>query len=202
VLLEMRLVEAVGDRRVARAAFVPVGAEHEVVHEQLRTAAEEVGERGFAVIGVEEDLLPTRQILVETRGLVNAIDSADRTLRAVLYEKLRIEGLYQPAERVVVVTADLVRKVGVGGPIPRYRGGRRPLSVSTRRSDNFLTTSRQRAARSTRISALLDACRPVSLQDRQSPTTTGNSVTAAPTPPGAATKPPAIRRREPALRGP
>ena len=53
----MRLVEAVGDRRAARAALVPVGPVHEVVHEQLRTTSEEVGERGLPGFGVEAVVL-------------------------------------------------------------------------------------------------------------------------------------------------
>jgi hypothetical protein len=55
--MEMRLVEPVGDGRTARTTFVPVGVEHEVVHEQLRPAVEQVGERGFAAFGVEEVVL-------------------------------------------------------------------------------------------------------------------------------------------------
>jgi len=41
-------------------------------------------------------------------GLVAALANADSTLRgAALYDKLGIEGLYQPAERLVVVTTNL-----------------------------------------------------------------------------------------------
>ena len=37
-------VEAVGDRGAGRAPGRVVGAEHEVVHENLRAAAEEIGQ--------------------------------------------------------------------------------------------------------------------------------------------------------------
>src|SRR5919198_105306 len=50
-------VEAVGDRRAGWAAGRVVRAEHEVVHEQLRALAEQVGQRGFAVLGLEAVVL-------------------------------------------------------------------------------------------------------------------------------------------------
>src|SRR6266542_6848262 len=113
-------------------------------------------------------------------------------------------------------------------------------SLERHNLDNFLTTSRQRAApgrgadaaywawptgpgRHARPRAAgrrrrhplpvqvqvaagpacLGVVRPAALHaaDRIPPTTTGDSVSAAPTPPGAAAKPPAIRRREAAHRG-
>src|SRR5258706_2353166 len=46
-------VEMIADVGAAWAAFLPVGAEHEVVDEELAVGAEEVGEGGFAVGGVE-----------------------------------------------------------------------------------------------------------------------------------------------------
>ena len=49
-----------------------------------------------------------RRIVTEAGGLLTALDNADRTRRATLYERLGVEGEYQPAERLVVVTADLV----------------------------------------------------------------------------------------------
>src|SRR5919205_1039842 len=55
VVLEVdhRSVEAVGDRRARGAAGGEVRPEHEVVDEQLRAPAEEVGERGGAFRRVE-----------------------------------------------------------------------------------------------------------------------------------------------------
>jgi hypothetical protein len=49
----VRLVEAVGDRRTARAGFVPIGVEHKVVDEELRAPSEQVDERGFAAFDVK-----------------------------------------------------------------------------------------------------------------------------------------------------
>jgi triosephosphate isomerase len=46
-------VEAIGERRARRAAGLVVGAEHEVIDEQLRTAVEQIVERRRAVLGVE-----------------------------------------------------------------------------------------------------------------------------------------------------
>ena len=59
VVLEVRdrAVEAVGDRRARRAAGREVRAEHEVVDEQLRAPAEEVGQGRRAVLGLEPVLL-------------------------------------------------------------------------------------------------------------------------------------------------
>jgi hypothetical protein len=54
------------------------------------------------------DRAALRRIVTEAGGLLTALDNADRTRRAALYERLGIEGVYQPAERLVVVSADLV----------------------------------------------------------------------------------------------
>ena len=51
--VQVRLVEAVGNGRAARAGFVPVGVEHEVIDDQLRTPSEQIHEQGFAILGVE-----------------------------------------------------------------------------------------------------------------------------------------------------
>jgi len=69
-----------------------------------------------------------RRMLVEAGGLVRTLHHADRRLRAQLYERLQIEGLYQPAERVVVVTADLVcgRLVSEGDLNPHVLADTRP----------------------------------------------------------------------------
>ncbi len=61
-----------------------------------------------------------RRVVTEAGGLLTALDNADRTRRAALYDKLGIEGVYQPRERLVIVTADLVcqRLVSEGGLEP------------------------------------------------------------------------------------
>jgi len=41
-------VEMIGQERTARAAFFPVGAEHEVIDDQLALAAEQIGQRRSA----------------------------------------------------------------------------------------------------------------------------------------------------------
>ncbi len=46
-------VEMIGQQRTARAAGFPVGAEHEVIDDQLALAAEQVGQRLLAVRSVE-----------------------------------------------------------------------------------------------------------------------------------------------------
>src|SRR4051812_49400746 len=50
-------VIAVGDRRAGWAARAVIGAEHEMVNEELRATAEKIGERGGAVVGVEAIVL-------------------------------------------------------------------------------------------------------------------------------------------------
>src|SRR5258708_22801068 len=50
-------VEAVGDRRAGRAPGSVAGPEHEVIDEQLRASCEEIGERRWALAGVEPVLL-------------------------------------------------------------------------------------------------------------------------------------------------
>jgi hypothetical protein len=66
-------VEAVRDRRACQTAGGVVGPEHEVVDEQLRASAEEVGQRRAALVRVEGVLLvqpDPRQLLPLERELV------------------------------------------------------------------------------------------------------------------------------------
>ena len=55
--MDGKTVEAVSDRRAGRAAGRVVGAEHEMVDEQLRAALEQMREGGAAFLGVEAILL-------------------------------------------------------------------------------------------------------------------------------------------------
>jgi hypothetical protein len=50
-------VEAVGPVRADRAPRSPLGAEHEVVDDELRASGEQLGQRPFAVLGIEDVLL-------------------------------------------------------------------------------------------------------------------------------------------------
>src|SRR5207245_2799976 len=50
-------VEAVRDRRAHRAACRELGPKHEVIDEELRASSEEIGEGGFALVGLEAVLL-------------------------------------------------------------------------------------------------------------------------------------------------
>ncbi len=75
------------------------------------------------------DRAALRRIVTEAGGLLAALDNADRTRRAALYDKLGIEGVYQPTQRLVVVTADLVCQWLVSeGRLDHwaYRSSRRP----------------------------------------------------------------------------
>jgi hypothetical protein len=68
-------VEAVRNRRAGRAAGGVIGAEHEVVDEELRAPAEEVRQRGAALVGLEAIRLVDphpRQVLPPPRQLVAA----------------------------------------------------------------------------------------------------------------------------------
>jgi site-specific DNA recombinase len=73
-----------------------------------------------ALLGPDE----LRRILAETGSLARTLHHADRELRAQLYARFGIEGLYQPAERIVTVTADLVcaRLVSEGDSDLTYTG--------------------------------------------------------------------------------
>src|SRR5260370_309790 len=66
-------VEVVGPERAARAALVPIRAEHEMLDDELATPLEQVAERHFALRRVEDiallDLLP-RQLAALARQLV------------------------------------------------------------------------------------------------------------------------------------
>src|SRR5579885_2512750 len=76
----LRLGEAVRNHRAGGAARRPVGSEHEMVDEELRAPAEEVGERGAPAIGLEAVLLldldpgqllpPPRQLVAAPRQLL------------------------------------------------------------------------------------------------------------------------------------
>src|SRR5215212_6383678 len=50
-------VKAVRDRRTCRAAACVLGAEHEVIDEELRASSEQIGERRYAFVGLETVLL-------------------------------------------------------------------------------------------------------------------------------------------------
>jgi hypothetical protein len=68
-------VEAVSNRRARRTSRRVLGAEHEVVDEQLRAPLEEVGERRAALVGLEPIVLldaGPRQLLSSSRELVAA----------------------------------------------------------------------------------------------------------------------------------
>src|SRR5438874_1986445 len=77
VVLEVddRAVEAVRDRRAGRAAGGVLGPEHEVVHQELRAPAEQIRQRGAALVGLEPVLLvdpDPRQLLPLPGQLVAA----------------------------------------------------------------------------------------------------------------------------------
>jgi site-specific DNA recombinase len=73
-----------------------------------KAAAEADRARLRAITPTRLDRAALRRILSQAGGLVTALDSADHTRRAALYDKLGIEGVYQPTERLVVITTDLV----------------------------------------------------------------------------------------------
>ncbi len=50
-------VVTIGHRRTGGATFVPFRGEHEVMHDQLRTAPEEIRQRRRPVLGVEHVVL-------------------------------------------------------------------------------------------------------------------------------------------------
>ena len=55
--MERRAVEMIGKIGAARAAFAPIGAEHEVIDDQLATAGEEIAERLLSRRRVEHVIL-------------------------------------------------------------------------------------------------------------------------------------------------
>jgi hypothetical protein len=60
-----------------------------------------------------------RALLEELGDLAAGLDLADPEQRAVFYEEMGVSGLYQPADRIVLITAepDMRRRtVRVGGP--------------------------------------------------------------------------------------
>src|SRR3954451_12496247 len=86
----MRLVEAVGNARAARAALVPFGRVHEVVHDELRPAVEQVTQRRLAVHGVESIVLLhahpwqlaslTRQLVAQARELLLGLEELEASV--------------------------------------------------------------------------------------------------------------------------
>src|SRR5271169_1305586 len=74
--MDDRAVEMIGKQRTARAALCPVGAEHEVVDDQLAFAAEQVGQGPLAVGTVEHiiflDLLPRKFAAFAAQGVTGA----------------------------------------------------------------------------------------------------------------------------------
>src|SRR5262249_33554304 len=80
-------VEAVRDRRTGRTPGAVVRAEHEMVDEELRAAAEEIRQRGVAFVGLEPILLvdpnpwqfltPLRQPVAASRQLLLRLEQVD-----------------------------------------------------------------------------------------------------------------------------
>jgi len=79
-----KAVEAIRDRRACRAATRVLGAEHEVVDEELRASIEEIGEGRSALVGLETVLLidsnprqllpPLRQFVATSRQLLLGLE--------------------------------------------------------------------------------------------------------------------------------
>jgi hypothetical protein len=63
-------VDRVGDRRVDEAARLVARAEHEVVHEQLGSSVEQLGERLLAVFCIEGQLASLQRELVAEQGVL------------------------------------------------------------------------------------------------------------------------------------
>src|SRR5579863_3581904 len=80
-------VEAVRDGRARRAPGGEIGPEHEVVDEELRAPAEEICQRGAALVGLESILLvdsypwqllpPPRQLVAAPRQLFLRLEQID-----------------------------------------------------------------------------------------------------------------------------
>ena len=51
--MQSRTVEMIGEVGAARATFAPIGAEHEVIDDELAPPVEQIGERLFAFRRVE-----------------------------------------------------------------------------------------------------------------------------------------------------
>ena len=74
--------------------------------EQAIAQAKRAQLRAVRPMTVTKDQL--RAIVTQTGDMVRGLDNARPADRAELYERLGIEGLYQPRERLVVVSADVV----------------------------------------------------------------------------------------------
>jgi hypothetical protein len=74
--------------------------------EQAVTQAKRAQLRAARPMTVTKDQL--RAIVTQAGGMVRGLDNAKPADRAQLYERLGVEGLYQPRKRLVVVSADVV----------------------------------------------------------------------------------------------
>src|SRR5688572_14177682 len=80
-------VEAVRDRRARRTSGLVVGAEHEVVNQELRVSSEEISEGCFSFVSVESILLgdsnpgqllpPPRQIIARSRQFLLGLEQLE-----------------------------------------------------------------------------------------------------------------------------
>ncbi len=80
-------VEPIGDRRAGRAAGRIVGAEHEMIDEELRAPLEEVAQRGLALVGFEPVRLvdpyprqfpaPPRQLVASPRQVLFGLEQVE-----------------------------------------------------------------------------------------------------------------------------
>jgi site-specific DNA recombinase len=79
---------------------------NQTIAEQAVAQAKRAQLRAARPMTVTKDQL--RAIVTQTGDMIRSLDSAKPADRAQLYERLGIEGLYQPRERLVVVSADVV----------------------------------------------------------------------------------------------
>src|SRR6185437_11743768 len=94
-------VEAVGDRRVHRAPGGVARPEHEVVDQQLGTAAEEPGQRPGALVGVEPVLLVDRDP-GQLAALAGQLVPAPRVLLLALQQLVPGRLPVSPADNLVL----------------------------------------------------------------------------------------------------
>src|SRR5690606_12324954 len=113
--VQVGAVEVVGEERAAVAAFLPAGAVHEVVDDQLAVAAEQLGER-LAAVGA-----------VELIGLVDP-DPGQRTALGAELVALAGEGLFP--QQVLAARAQPF--------FPRYHAGLLQFDVAGHGAISFV----------------------------------------------------------------
>ena len=127
--VHIHAIAVVGHEGATRATLLPVRSQHEVLHEQLPTAVEQVGERA-AALGRFENI-----VLVDVNPRQRTALAGDLVAQACQFlfarqQRLALDNPFVPGCGTVVFDAFLEKLRGVGHGYSHRDRGRRWLVVA------------------------------------------------------------------------